>query len=191
MVSINNKAHIFIVIIVLLALPVNGFMGEYRYETCDDVDLGFRTNVTIESQNYYICKIGYIDGNVSLGWEVSYYNKGHSVPTSIHILNNDNMKKFVEGEAYGFSNAELSSLYSTVETSASRSVDVTLVGDIYYLVMNTGYRQSFDEENVEPKGRLNSFLDVIEDLTNFRDQDKPVINCAVDLDYIDEDSRKS
>ena len=34
----NRLSGIFLIIIILIVYPVNGFMGDYRYDTCQDYD---------------------------------------------------------------------------------------------------------------------------------------------------------
>ena len=34
----NRLSGIFLIIIILIVYPVNGFMGDHRYDTCQDYD---------------------------------------------------------------------------------------------------------------------------------------------------------
>ncbi len=188
----NNIKRIALLCLVILGIPMNGFLGDYRFETCFDDDAGgmnsFRISLDVNDRYYYACKIGYIDGEVNIGWKVT---NTAGLPMNILILNNDNMKKFVSGDPYGFSNTALASLYGSVEddvvSSISQNAETNLVGDIYYLVINFGYRQTFDGESVNPDNRVDSLIgwakNGMEEL-NEKDSEIDKMQCSIDLDYI-------
>ena len=148
----------------------------------------FRISLDVNDRYYYACKIGYIDGEVNIGWKVT---NSAGLPMTILILNNDNMRKFVSGEPYGFSNADLASLYRSVDSnqisSISDNTETSLVGDIYYLVINFGYRQTFNSESVNPNSRVDSliswFQNGMEELDE-KDDEIDKMQCSIDLDYI-------
>ena len=188
----NNIKRIALLFAVLLAIPINGFLGDYRSETCSDIDAGgmnsFRISLDVNDRYFYACKIGYIDGEVNIGWEVTNYA---GLPMTILILNNDNMKKFVSGEPYGFSNAALASIYRNVGDDAISSIsdntEANLVGDTYYLIINFGYRQTFDSESVNPDNRVVSlatwFKNGVQDLNEkYNEIDR--MQCSIDVDYV-------
>ena len=188
----NNIKRIALLCLVILGIPMNGFLGDYRFETCFDDDAGgmnsFRISLDVNDRYYYACKIGYIDGEVNIGWKVT---NTAGLPMTILILNNDNMKKFVSGDPYGFSNTALASLYGSVEddviSSISQNAETNLVGDIYYLVINFGYRQTFDGESVNPDNRVDSFVDWVKNgmkELNEKDSEIDKMQCSIDLDYI-------
>ena len=101
----NLPKSIILLCVVLLIIPIDGFFGDFRYETCEDYDASNSNHVVIEmyEEYYFVCKIGYIEGKVSLGWKV---HNPYGVNMTISILNTENLNKCSSGNAYGFSNAD-------------------------------------------------------------------------------------
>ena len=188
----NRLSGIFLIIIILIVYPVDGFMGDHRYDTCQDYDtsnVNYVDVIQLEG-NYYVCKIGFVEGKVTIGWYIDGSNVGDGVNyTSVSILNNENLNNFISGNSYGFSNSEMASLNRVFAPNELRgtyepnTIETELIGDNYYLVINLGYRYSFGnyEEEINQKPRL-------ERLENFWgsiyfpyfDQR---IECSIILDY--------
>ena len=188
----NRLSGIFLIIIILIVYPVNGFMGDHRYDTCQDYDTSNVNYVDVLALegNYYVCKIGFVEGKVTIGWYIDGSNVGDGVNyTSVSILNNENLNNFISGNSYGFSNSEIASLNRVFAPNELRgtyepnTIETELIGDNYYLVINLGYRNSFGnyDEDINQKPRL-------ERLENFGgsiyfpyfDQR---IECSIILDY--------
>ena len=109
----NRLSGIFLIIIILIVYPVNGFMGDHSYDTCQDYDTSNVNYVDVLALegNYYVCKIGFVEGKVTIGWYIDGSNVGDGVNyTSVSILNNKNLNNFISGNSYGFSNSEMASL---------------------------------------------------------------------------------
>ena len=188
----NRLSGIFLIIIILIVYPVNGFMGDHRYDTCQDYDTSNVNYVDVLALegNYYVCKIGFVEGKVTIGWYIDGSRTGNDVNyTSVSILNNENLNNFISGNSYGFSNSKIASLnrvFTTNElrgTYESNVIETELIGDNYYLVINLGYRNSFgnveDEINLKPRlERLGDFRGSIY-LPDFEQR----IECSIILDY--------
>ena len=183
----NLPKFIILLAVVLLIIPIDGFFGDFRYETCEDYDASNSNHVVIEmyEEYYFVCKIGYIEGKVSLGWKA---HNPYGVNMTISILNTENLNNFISGNAYGFSNADLAKLHVNWEGLNTESLkintDVNLIGDIYYLVINLGYRNTFGNEDVEQKSRLAAHSDWFSN--KILEADKKYITCSIDLDYIED-----
>ena len=188
-----NRLHgIFLIIIILIVYPVNGFMGDHRYDTCQDYDTSNVNYVDVLALegNYYVCKIGFVEGKVTIGWYIDGSNVGDDVNyTSVSILNNENLNNFISGNSYGFSNSEIASLNRVFAPNELRgtyepnTIETEVIGDNYYLVINLGYRNSFgnyDEEiNQKPRlERLDSFLGSL-----YFPYFEQRIECSIILDY--------
>ena len=155
--------------------------------------------------NYYVCKIGFVEGKVTIGWYIDGSRVGYDLNyTSVSILNNENLNNFISGKSYGFSNSEIASLnriftpnelrgtyeMNVIETELNgrrlvnnAGYQTELIGDNYYLVINFGYRNSFgnveDEINQKPRlERLGDFRGSIY-LPDFNQR----IECSIKLDY--------
>jgi len=166
--------NIVILIVIILILPVDGIAGHHRYHTCVDYDLivdasgnhendGNYMNLDLYDGHFYVCKIGYIEGEVTLGWEVK---NSINANISIIVLNNDNLNNFVSGNSYGHSNMDLANLYldwgpiaqfnqANSDFLENRETSTDLIGDNYYLVINFGYRTTFQEEEVNKNNIFN------------------------------------
>ena len=187
-----------LIIMVLIMIPVDGFFGDYRYETCADKDVGFTNN---EDQNwdsfpissyrdyYHICKIGYVEGYVSIGWGI---NVPQGLTFSVSVLNNENVNKFINGEAYGHSNIDLAELALDMDTSPSdgsgstrilKSTDAELIGDNYYLVINLQYRNDYISDEVREKSRAERFSLWYGDVTTENNEQIKRFFYSVDVDY--------
>ena len=70
------------------------------------------------------------------------------------------------------------------EDSLKINTDVNLIGYIYYLVINLGYRTTFGNEDVEQKSRLTAHSDWFSN--TILEADKKYITCSIDLDYIED-----
>ena len=174
----NLPKSLILLFVVLLIIPFDGFFGDFRYETCEDYDASNSNHVVIEmyEEYYFVCKIGYIEGKVSLGWKI---HNSYDINMTISILNTENLNNFISGEPYGFSNVELAKL--------KINTDVDLIGDIYYLVINLGYRHTFGNEDVEQKSRLTAHSDWFSNKIMWRvEPDKKYFTCSIDLDYIED-----
>tara|TARA_B100001094_G_scaffold125732_1_gene121825 strand:- start:690 stop:1265 length:576 start_codon:yes stop_codon:yes gene_type:complete len=188
----NRVSGIFLIIIIIIVYPVNGFIGDYRYDTCQDYDTSNVNYIDVLAfeGNYYVCKIGFVEGKVTIGWYIDGSGVGEDVNyTSVSILNNENLNNFISGNSYGFSNSDIASLNRVFTPNELRGtyepniVETELIGDNYYLVINLGYRNSFGnvEEEINQKPRF-------ERLENFwgskylPDFDQR-IECSIILDY--------
>ena len=188
----NRVSGIFLIIIIIIIYPVNGFIGDYRYDTCQDYDTSNVNYVDVLALegNYYVCKIGFVEGKVTIGWYIDGSSVGDDVNyTSVSILNNENLNNFISGNSYGFSSSDIASLNRVFTPNELRGtyepniIETELIGDNYYLVINLGYRNSFGnvEEEINQKPR-------IERLENFwgsiylPDFDQR-IECSIILDY--------
>ena len=188
----NRVSGIFLIIIIIIVYPVNGFFGDYRYDSCQDYDTSNVNYVDVLALegNYYVCKIGFVEGKVTIGWYIDGSRVGNDVNyTSVSILNNENLNNFISGNSYGFSNSKIASLNRAFTpnelrgTYESSVIETELIGDNYYLVINLGYRNSFgnveDEINQKPRlERLGDFRGSIY-LPDFEQR----IECSIILDY--------
>ena len=188
----NRVSGIFLIIIFIIVYPVNGFIGDYRYDSCQDYDTSNVNYVDVLALegNYYVCKIGFVEGKVTIGWYIDGSRVGNDVNyTSVSILNNENLNNFISGNSYGFSNSKIASLNRAFTpnelrgTYESNVIETELIGDNYYLVINLGYRNSFgnveDEINQKPRlERLGDFRGSIY-LPDFEQR----IECSIILDY--------
>ena len=188
----NRVGGIFLIIVIIIVFPVNGFIGDYRYDSCVDYDTTNVKSIDVLPLEgyYYVCKIGYIEGRVIIGWYIDGSGMGDGVnSTSVSILNNENLNNFISGKSYGFSNSDLSSLnrvYTPNEfrgIEESNKIETDLIGDNYYLVINLGYRNSFEsiEEEINQKPRFDRLGAVGRSIT-LTDIDQK-IKCSVILDY--------
>ena len=183
-------ANLSLFILILLLLPVDGFLGNHRYETCKDDDREQWNEIlwVAHKDHYYVCKIGYVNGNVNLGWTLDLHYDSHtniadveSSILSVTILNTANLNAFIKGESYGVSNARLASEVFTFREPGSSfntySVeDVDLAGDNYYLVINFGHRNTFEREDVDAKP---AHYDIFKGWRG----DNTYISSTVDVDY--------
>ena len=183
-------ANLSLFILILLLLPVDGFLGNHRYETCKDDDREQWNEIlwVAHKDHYYICKIGYINGNVNLGWSLDLhydsYEKIAEVENSIlsvTLLNTANVNAFIKGESYGISNAKLASeVFTFRELESSLNTysveDVDLSGDNYFLVINLGHRNTFEREDVDAKP---AHYDIFKGWRG----DNTYISSTVDVDY--------
>ena len=188
----NRLGGIFLIIIILIVYPVNGFMGDHRYDTCQDYDTSNVNYVDVLALDgsYYVCKIGFVEGKVTIGWYIDGSRVGNDVNyTFVSILNNENLNNFITGDSYGFSNSEIASLNRVFAPNELRgtyepnTIETELIGDNYYLVINLGHRNSFgnveDEINQKPRiERLGDFRGSIY-LPDFEQR----IECSIILDY--------
>jgi len=189
--------NIVVLIIIILILPVDGIAGHHRYHTCVDYDSiefdqagnnGNYMNLDLYEGYFYVCKIGYIEGEVTLGWEVK---NSINANISIIVLNNDNLNNFISGNSYGHSNMDLAELYldwSTIglfnqannDDTENKETTADLVGDNYYLVINLGYRTTFHKEEVNQKN-------IFDNLNYYNSQKKydgsAYVTTIVDIDY--------
>ena len=193
-----NSLRFSVILLVILIFPVDGPLGDNRYETCADLDSSadFPSDYHLDSDNYdsiplssyknyyKICKIGYIEGQVSIGWQIEVIDTDF---ISISILNNANVNKFIGGEAYGHSNTDLASLtFEMGEISSdthARYTEVELIGDNYYLVINLGYRSAYDSQEVTEKSRTELFGLWYGDRSTENDNQIQRLYYGVDLDY--------
>ena len=192
-------ANISLFILILLIIPEDGILGNHRYETCKDDDKQQWNRIlwVAHKDHYYICKIGYIDGIVNLGWTLDlHYDSYTNIEDvensilSVTLLNTANVNSFIKGDRYGVSNFKLASdvftLWDIGSSFSSHNVeDVNLEGDNYYLVINFGHRSTFEKEDVESKP---AYYDIFKGwLSNMRDEDNTYITSTVDVDYTEND----
>ena len=188
----NRVSGIFLIIIIIIIYPVNGFIGDYRYDTCQDYDTSNVNYIDVLAfeGNYYVCKIGFVEGKVTIGWYINGSGVGEDVNyTSVSILNNENLNNFISGNSYGFSNSDIASLNRVFTPNELRGtyepniIETELIGDNYYLVINLGYRNSFGnvEEEINQKPRLER-LENFGGSIYFPDFDQR-IECSIILDY--------
>ena len=181
-----NSLRFSVILLVILIFPVDGPLGDNRYETCADLDSDNYDSIPLSSyKNYYkICKIGYIEGKVSIGWQIEGTDTDF---ISISILNNANVNKFIGGEAYGHSNTDLASLTFEMGQMSSGTraeyTEVDLIGDNYYLVINLGYRNAYDSQEVTEKSRTELFGLWYGDRSTENDNQIQRLYYSVDLDY--------
>ena len=198
--------NIVILIVIILILPVDGILGYHRHHTCDDYDSAVRNDGSGTSNDnygnymkldlyegyFYVCKIGYIEGEVTLGWDVK---NSINANISIIVLNNNNLNNFISGNSYGHSNMDLAELYldwgpiaqfnrANSDFSENRHTTTDLVGDNYYLVINFGYRTTFHEEKVNQNNIFDN-LKYYNSLTNERDLTfgSAYVTASIDIDY--------
>ena len=141
----NRLSGIFLIMFIIIVYPVNGFIGDYRYDTCQDYDTSNVNYIDVLAlkDNYYICKIGFVEGKVTIGWYIDGSRVGYDLNyTSVSILNNENLNNFISGNSYGFSNSEIASLNRIFTPNELRGtyemnvIQTELIGDNYYLVIN-------------------------------------------------------
>ena len=201
--------NIVILIVITLIIPVDGIAGHHRYQTCKDYDsivnsgdtsrddygnynYGNYMNLDLYEGYFFVCKIGYIEGEVTLGWEVK---NSINANVSIIVLNNDNLNNFISGNSYGHSNMDLADLYLDWNSRASineanpienREITTNLGGDNYYLVINYGYRTTFQVEEVNQRNIFDNLKYAIY-LTPDEDtyDDSSLVRATIDLDYPD------
>tara|TARA_Y100000588_G_scaffold123159_1_gene134962 strand:+ start:1306 stop:2040 length:735 start_codon:yes stop_codon:yes gene_type:complete len=136
-------------ITLILATSVasyNGSYGDFGLDYCIDGDqitdgdsLGW---VEIDENSFFACEIGYLDGNVELGY---FFREFGSVGIGkVMILNHENYRYFTNGEIYGFSNFALGDLslsssdYPEGITGEYRiEYELTLHADSYFFVVVT------------------------------------------------------
>tara|TARA_Y100001968_G_scaffold292752_1_gene298199 strand:- start:494 stop:1099 length:606 start_codon:yes stop_codon:yes gene_type:complete len=196
--------NIVILIAIILILPVDGIAGHHRYNTCVDFDSlidsagnyqennGNYMNLDLYEGYFYVCKIGYIEGEVTLGWDVK---NSINANISIIVLNNNNLNNFISGNSYGHSNMDLAELYldwgpiaqfnkANSDSSESRHTTTELIGDNYYLVINFGYRTTFHKEEVNQNNIFDN-LKYYNSLTNERDLTfgSAYVTASIDIDY--------
>ena len=84
----NRLRGIFLIIIILIVYPVNGFMGDHRYDTCQDYDTSNVNYVDVLALegNYYVCKIGFVEGKVTIGWYIDGSNVGDGVNYTLSLI---------------------------------------------------------------------------------------------------------
>jgi len=178
----------FAIIVFILAYPVDGIFGKNRYEVCIDYDTGSSGNNIYEITNqhfYFICSIGYVEGNVKISWIVEHYHGEDDYALrapSVTILNKVNLDHFINGEPYGHSNPDLASLELELGENPSASpeyTETTLLGDYYFLVINLGYRETFDEEKITERSLIEKFI-------SGYTIGEGEATCRIDLDYIDD-----
>jgi len=187
---VNILKTVSIITILILIIPVNGMFGNYRYESCTDSDVqggpSYSTGLPIYLEKYedyfFICEIGFIEGKIWIGWEVA---NAQGIEMSISIMNMGNLRNFIEGDTYGYSNANLASLHKTYNSNELNEyrvagTDATLIGDVYFLVINLGYRDSFESEEVEQRGLMENYDHWISR------NSEPIIYCNIDIDYIED-----
>ena len=154
--------NIVVLIVIILILPVDGIAGNHRYNTCVDFDslgdsAGNYMDLDLYDGYFYVCKIGYIEGEVTLGWDVK---NSINANISIIVLNNDNLNNFISGNSYGHSNMDLAELYldwgsiaqfnrANSDFSENRHTTTDLVGDNYYL--STGMFQGPNYAGIIPE----------------------------------------
>jgi hypothetical protein len=146
-------------------------------------------NLDLYEGYFYVCKIGYIEGEVTLGWEVK---NSINANISIIVLNNDNLNNFISGNSYGHSNMDLAELYldwrtvglfnkANYDDIENKETTADLVGDNYYLVINYGYRTTFQEEEV----KQNNIFDNLKYYNSPTNTGSAYVTTIVDLDYPD------
>tara|TARA_B100001094_G_C18065405_1_gene737209 strand:+ start:312 stop:923 length:612 start_codon:yes stop_codon:yes gene_type:complete len=185
-------------LLVLIIIPVDGLFGDYRYETCTDKDDAFSNSgdetwnsfpISSYREYYHICKIGYVEGYVSIGWGI---NAPQGLTFSVSVLNNENMNKFTNGQAYGHSNADLAELALDMDivpsdgsgsTRILKYTDAELIGDNYYLVINLQYRNDYVPDEVTEKSRTERFSLWYGDVTTENSDLFTRFFYSVDVDY--------
>jgi len=173
--SANIGTIMVAIIILIVALPKNGVLMDYRLDYCNDQDKieeGFQVSGDIDytdhllstdpayinHEGFYACEIGFINANVRIIIDLltdSYcalpnmdYGVASWCSLNFLILNKDNYQNFVSGDNYGLSSTALIPLAKTWDgqgTSTAYAENVPLVYDTYYFVMNWEYRTSYGE----------------------------------------------
>jgi hypothetical protein len=162
--------HILLAIMIVLTshgfmLGNNGTNGDFALNYCNDEDRLPDSNPAISySSTYYpeellapdsffACEIGFIEGVVDLGWEVTVPEYNERI-ADIMILNHDSYKQFVGGQDYGFLDSpQLIHLANynvntgdgntrPVITFAEYYDDIILYPDTYFFVVTKGFNDN-------------------------------------------------
>jgi len=174
-------------ITLILATSVasyNGLYGDFGLDYCIDGDQTTDGDsfgwVELVGESFFACEIGYLDGNVELGY---FFREFGSVGIEqIMILNHENYRYFTNGEIYGFSNFVLGdlSLFSSdypggISGEYRIEYELTLHGDSYFFVVVT--EGGWDGKGIpaSPKHATSS-ESINEDFAYY-----------IDLDYRDDD----
>lgn len=162
--------HILLALMIVLTshgfmLGNNGTNGDFALNYCNDEDRLPDSNPAISySSTYYpeellapdsffACEIGFIEGVVDLGWEVTVPEYNERI-ADIMILNHDSYKQFVGGQDYGFLDSpQLIHLANynvntgdgntrPVITFAEYYDDIILYPDTYFFVVTKGFNDN-------------------------------------------------
>jgi len=158
----------------------HGLNGDFGLDYCIDADsdtpfLGFSFNNTdtfeITKGGFFGCELGHLNGQLMLRWGLYLLNPNQEVPDgkfpsiTILVLNHENYRHFVNGNAYGFSNTGLLQLSSEIESPFDYSgvcckaqsfthydwKHVELHSDSYFFVISMQYNAS--DDSVLPFGK--------------------------------------
>ena len=162
--------HILLALMIVLTshgfmLGNNGTNGDFALNYCNDEDRIPDSNPAISySSTYYpeellapdsffACEIGFIEGVVDLGWEVTVPEYNERI-ADIMILNHESYKQFVGGQDYGFLDSpQLIHLANynvntgdgntrPVITFAEYYDDIMLYPDTYFFVVTKGFNDN-------------------------------------------------
>ena len=174
--------HILLALMIVLTshgfmLGNNGTNGDFALNYCNDEDDGMTELDAVEHdefkellapQSFFACEIGFIDGIVDLGWEVTVPEYNERID-DIMILNHDSYKQFVGGQDYGFlDSSQLIHLANynvntgdgstrPVITFAEHYEGIILYPDTYFFVVTKGnYVLDADDEWGWATGTVNA-----------------------------------
>jgi hypothetical protein len=162
--------HILLALMIVLTshgfmLGNNGTNGDFALNYCNDEDRIPDSNPAISySSTYYpeellapdsffACEIGFIEGVVDLGWEVTVPEYNERI-ADIMILNHESYKQFVGGQDYGFLDSpqliHLANYNINTGDGSTRPVitfaeyydDIILYPDTYFFVVTKGFNDN-------------------------------------------------
>ena len=203
----DKEAAVIVVAIIIsvIVIPQAGVMRDYNTEYCNNKWHDITGKNILQSHDYFIlieekgffsCEIGFLNDYARLEIEVVFRNPALEV--DIMILDHYNYNQFLRGGNYGISNTDL---FTIQELSpdiafgrASDTVETEFLSDIYFLVINWNYRNSYGSEEIErPYFIEEKTYEECEGEVSNSEADWNLEGCAVfynyiDIDYIDEDS---
>ena len=104
--------HILLALMIVLTshgfmLGNNGTDGDFALNYCNDSDSMYdgwtqeEFKELVAPKSFFACEIGFIDGVVNLGWQVTVPQYNERID-DIMILNHESYKQFVGGQSYAF-----------------------------------------------------------------------------------------
>ena len=155
--------HILLALMIVLTshgfmLGNNGTNGDFALNYCNDEDrlpdgTTHYPEELLAPDSFFACEIGFIEGVVDLGWEVTVPEYNERI-ADIMILNHESYKQFVGGQDYGFLDSpQLIYLANynvntgdgntrPVITFAEYYDDIMLYPDTYFFVVTKGFNDN-------------------------------------------------
>ena len=179
-------------------------MRDYNTEYCNDKwhDITGRYilqsndySILIEEKGFFSCEIGFLNGYARLELDVIFSNP--SLEVDIMILDHYNYNQFLRGGNYGISNTDLFTIQELSPDitfgGASDTVETEFLSDIYFLVINWNYRNSYGSEEIErpyfiEEKTYEECKGEVSDSEAWNLERCAVFYNYIDLEYIDEDS---